>query len=318
MSMSAAKLVWVICNLGFAVGSGVLASKFYGLRGPWMVATTCLLLMATSTRISIGNGQQGLLVLFLWCVALLTVRRSGTQTELAGISYFKFSFAPPVFLYLWLRWGARTALLSLVPALVGVGIVWLWLTGGHNPHALLRLLEEPLEVAQTGYRPNVGDPDLMNVLEPMLRWLPQGVMNAVELGAAMAVCVVVSYLAFVVHRAGSVRWQMALMATMSYGLFKHHSYDAVVLLLPLCYALRMWRERQAKAVLALIGYLFYGQRALEGVHLHPDSLYLLEFGMLMAILVMTYRLREIQVPEDFQVQMVETAIIQPEPVLAGG
>jgi len=292
LSMTAAKAVWVVCNLCFAVGSGWVAARFYGLQERWSIAVVCLLLMATPTRISIGNGQQGLLVLFLWCVALLTARLSHTQAELAGVSYFKFSFGPPVFLYLLFRWGPRAALLSLVPVFAGAAAVWLWITGGRDPRGLVRVLLEPLAVARTGYKPIAGDQNLMNAMDPLLKWWPEKLVSGLELGVAVGICLVVSYFAYLVHREASVRWQMALMATMSYGLFKHHTYDAVVLLLPLCYALRMWRERSAQVVLGLIGYLFYAQRVLEAAHLHPGWAYLVEFGMMMTILGLTYRLRE--------------------------
>jgi hypothetical protein len=288
----AAKIVWIVCNLVFAIVSGAVAARFYGLRGRGVVTVVCLLLMATPVRNSIGNGQQGLLVLSIWCLSLLTLKLSDTRAGLVGLSYCKFNFAPPVFLYLLFRWGVRAALLSLIPMLAAIGLVWLWITGGHDPHALLRIGLEPFAAARTGYTYVAGDQNLMVVMEPQLRRWPEPVMNGVEFGAALGVCLVVSYLAFRRHRGSSVQWQMALMATMSVGLFKHHSYDALVLLLPLCYALGRWQERRAKIVLGLIGYLFYFQRVLEAVHLHPRWAYLVEFTMLMGILAIMYRLRE--------------------------
>jgi len=292
LPLMAAKVVWIACNLVFAVVSGAVAARFYGLRGRGVVTAVCLLLMATPVRNSIGNGQQGLLVLLIWCVSLLTLKLSDTQAGLAGISYCKFNFAPPVFLYLLFRCGVKAALLSLIPMLAAIGLVWLWITGGHDAHVLLRIGLEPFAAARTGYTYIAGDQNLMVVMEPLLHRWSEPVRDGIEFGAALGVCLVVSYLAFRHHRENSVQWQMALMATMSVGLFKHHAYDAVVLLLPLCYALGRWQERRAKIVLGLIGYLFYFERVLEAAHLHPRWAYLAEFAMLMAILAMTYRLRE--------------------------
>src|ERR1035437_2129471 len=127
MSLTTAKLVWLVCNLLFAVGSGVLAARFYGLSKDSSFAVVCLMLMATPTRTTIGNGQQGLMVLFLWCVSLLSLRLTDSRSMLAGVSYFKFNYAPPVFLYLLFRGGVRAALMSAVPNVVATLVVWLWL-----------------------------------------------------------------------------------------------------------------------------------------------------------------------------------------------
>ncbi len=299
MPLAVAKAAWAICNVGCAIASGVLASRFYGIRGRGVVTVVCLLLMATPTRTTIGNGQQGLLVLLLWCLGLLVFQMNGARAAIAGLAYGKFTFMPPMLLFLWLRWGWRAVLWSVVPALSSLLLVWWWITGGHDPKALVVLAKEPFRMARVGYSWGPGDQNLMALLEPLLRWLNNDLRDTIELAVALSVCAAVSLPAY--RRswseewsgAGSVRWQMALMATMSYSLFKHHPYDAVVLLFPLCYALRMWRERSAKIVLGLLAYLFYGQRLLEAAHLHPAWAHGAEFGLLMVMLRVTYRMREV-------------------------
>jgi hypothetical protein len=84
---------------------------------------------------------------------------------------------------------------------------------------------------------------------------------------------------------------MALMATMSFSLFKHHAYDAIVLLFPLCYALRFWRDPGARIVLLVIGYLWYAQRLLDAVRIDPPGLFVFQFVLLMGSLAATFRLR---------------------------
>ena len=300
-----ANVVWMGCNVFFAIASGVLAARANGLRGKAVLGVVCLLLMATAARNTIGNGQQGLLVLFLWCAALpLWTRSANGGAALAGVSYLKFSFAPPMFLYLLFRWGVRAALLSLTPAGAALVLVWLWLAGAHHPALLLKLAMEPMQVAHTGFTTLAGDQDLMYLVEAGMR-LNRGVESrGLALAAALAVCVPVSYMAFRVHRGRSTAWHMAVLATMSYGLFKHHAYDGVVLLFPLCYALGRWREGGARLVLLLIGYLFYGQRVLEAMHLRPQWCYVVELAMLMTILGAVYRMQE---------QAAQTAVAIPFP-----
>jgi hypothetical protein len=117
LSLVQANLAWFLCNLAFAVTSAVLAARFYGLQR-YVFLIIGLMLAATPTRMTFGNGQQGLLVLFLWSLSLFSTRLTDGRSLVCGISYFKFSFGPPVFFYLLLRKGLRAVMLSAVPAVV--------------------------------------------------------------------------------------------------------------------------------------------------------------------------------------------------------
>jgi hypothetical protein len=209
---------------------------------------------------------------------------------LSGIAYFKYSFAPSMALFLLFRRGVRSFALSLVPVIAGTGLVWLWITGGRRPLELVRLLVEPLAVAHEGFRPDAGDPNLMNILDHSLHGRPEGLVNGVEIAVALAVCLVISYFAFRRNPFADISWQMSLMAVMSYSLFKHHTYDAVVLLLPLAYALSRWQERSARVLLGLIGYLFFFERVLQAAHMPAMLLRWPAFVVLMAALAVTYNM----------------------------
>ncbi len=285
-----AKLLWALANVVFASVSAGAAGRAFGL-GRWrIVALVCLMLMATPTRISIGNGQQGLLVLMMWCLTLLTARLSGSGAVLSGIAYFKYSFAPPMALFLLFRRGARAFALSLIPAMASLALVWVWITGGRSPLELVRLVVEPLEVSREGFKPDPGDPNLMNLVEQLLRGRPEAFVDGVEVAAALAACLLISYFAFRRNRERPVTWQMAVMAAMSYGLFKHHTYDAIVLLLPLAYAMAHWQERTAKVVFGAIAYLFFLERGLQAAHVHAAWLRVPDFLVVMSVLALTYRM----------------------------
>jgi hypothetical protein len=285
-----AKLLWALANTVFAGASAVAAGRAFGLERWRTVALVCLMMMATPTRISIGNGQQGLLVLMVWTLTLLSTRLTQRGALLSGIAYFKYSFAPSMALFLLFRRGVRSFALSLVPVIAGTGLVWLWITGGRRPLELVRLLVEPLAVAHEGFRPDAGDPNLMNILDHSLHGRPEGLVNGVEIAVALAVCLVISYFAFRRNPFADISWQMSLMAVMSYSLFKHHTYDAVVLLLPLAYALSRWQERSARVLLGLIGYLFFFERVLQAAHMPAMLLRWPAFVVLMAALAVTYNM----------------------------
>jgi hypothetical protein len=297
LSPVAAQILWLPCNLAFAILSAILAARFYGLGSRSSTfAVVCLLLMATPTRNSIGNGQQGLFILFLWCLTLLSARLTDTRAAWSGLSYFKFNFAPALCLYLFIRRGLRAVAWSAVPSILATITLWLWLGGIGHPGYLLRLVREPFTVSRIGYYPSGSDMNLMDVLESLLNHLhtPEAIVKAVTLGAAVLICAIVLYLAIHRHRFGSTQWQMALMATMSFCLFKHHSYDSVVLLLPLCYTLRLWRDTRAQIAILLIGYLWYFQRLVDATHIALPGFFVAQFAMLMVVLLMVYRLRPVE------------------------
>ena len=296
LKLGAAKEVWVVCNLFFAISSSILAARFYGLRGQAVVAIVCLGLMSTATRNTFGNGQQGLFVLWLWCVSLLHHRMTDGRAMVSGISYFKFNFAPATFLYLLLRRsGVRSVVMSLVPSLVATTMIWLWLTRGHDAGEFVRLLSEPFVVSRSGFFPSGSDCNLMDVLQAGLLAMhtPAVVVQRVTLLAAVGVCAGVLYVAIRRHQESSVQWQVALMATLSFSLFRHHFYDAVVLLLPFCHAFRLRQDIRAKVVLGLIGFLWYGERFLDLLQ-PPQWIFIPQFGVLMAVVVMTWRLRDVE------------------------
>ena len=285
-----AKLAWALANVMFAMVSAGACGRAFEL-GPWKtVGLVGLMMLATPTRISVGNGQQSLLLLMIWCLTLLPNRMSNPSAMLAGLAYFKYSFAPVMALFLLLRRGWRALLFSLVPAAAGVGMVWLWITGGRQPIEILRLVTEPFAVARLGFKQNAMDPNLMNLIGQAMRRQPEKLVNTVEIVSALAACSLLSYMSFRRNSAANTTWHMSLAAVMSYGLFKHHTYDAVVLLLPLAYAVGRSQEWAAKVLLGLISYLFFFERLLQAAQLYRAWFRIVDFLVLVSILAITYRM----------------------------
>ncbi len=266
MSMSAATAVWAACNVVFGVVSAFLCGRFYGLSGFWCGALVAMMLISTPMRNSVGNGQQSLLVLLVWVLALCRTPKVSSGL-IAGFSYFKYSFAPPVFLLLLFRLGLAAVLLSLIPALATLGFVYLW-TGGSllHPLGLLRMLFEPLKVAGSGYFGSPGS-NLMDGLELAMRGshLGPAMMSGLEYGLPLAISTVLLYL--IARKKSGMSWelQIALMAVLSILLFKHHNYDNVVLLFPAAYAMRNIKAVAARWALGLICYLWYGERVAQAI-----------------------------------------------------
>ena len=300
-----AKIVWILCNILFAIVSGTLAARFYGLRGRgWTLAVVCFLLIATPTRNTIGNGQQGLLILLLWCLSLLSSNLTNGRSAGAGLSYLKFNFAPATFLYLCFRGGIRAILFSAVPCAVATLLVWLWLAGVHSFGSLAHLVEEPFAVTRTGYFPSGIDTNLMDVLETVLvrLHLPLSIVNPITFLTALLLCAAVLYTA-TRRRRSSAQWQLALMALMSFSLFKHHTYDGVVLLLPFCYALRLMQDVRARTVLILLAFVWYVERIIDAVAGHLEYFYILTWFVLMVVLYLVWNLHSTEQQTEPQWQL---------------
>ncbi len=308
MSTSGANLAWALCNAVFAVWSALLAARFYGFRS-WRgrLGITAAVLAAAPTRVTMGNGQQGLLILLVWSLALLhpgptTPRRAA----LAGVSYLKYSFAPALVLYLLLRDGMRRGirilLWSLIPAVVATLLVWLWITGGHDLRHLVALITEPLAVTRVGYQPT-GDPGqtFMDLFEFLLGGGPVATppLTLISLLVALAITLAVLLPAARRRRTHSeaaesdrTGWLAALTATMSFVLYKHHPYDEIVFLFPLCYALRHWRRPAAIATLSLIGYCWYLQPLVD-LHVRFSLAWCIaRMSILFALILCVYRIAE--------------------------
>jgi hypothetical protein len=83
---------------------------------------------------------------------------------------------------------------------------------------------------------------------------------------------------------------MALLGLASFALFRHHSYDAVTLLFPLCYAFERWQSSQSKWAIAIIAYCWYGERLLDSVDPYSKVLPKVEFLLLIVAMALVYRI----------------------------
>ncbi len=65
------------------------------------------------------------------------------------------------------------------------------------------------------------------------------------------------------NNAEGLGWLLALNAAMSFILYKHHPYDEVMFLFPLCYVLSRWRRPAAACALLIIVYNWYFARFVD-------------------------------------------------------
>ena len=309
LPMLPAAMAWAAANVLFAVTSAWLTGRFFRFTPSATFALACLLLTATPTRQTLGNGQQGLLVLLLWCASLLALRISNARAAVAGVSDFKFNFAPATSIYLLLHGGVRALFFSALPSAAATLLLWLWLTRGTDLHELGGIITGPFAVSKTGYFPSGGDPNLMDVLQtPLFRSYQPGTfltsrplpawVAGLTFGIALILCFAILFLASRRHPHNAPGWHVALMAMASIVLFKHHPYDAVVLLIPLAYSLQHWRRPAARVAILGIAYSWYIQKGVEfALAHHPATwkyLFFIEFAALAIALCAVYRIGAVE------------------------
>jgi len=290
MPLTAAKVLWLIINVTSCFASSLLCSRFYGLRSYDSLILLMLLLMSTTARNSIGLGQQSLLVLLLWAIALCT-RWKRHNTFTFGLSYFKYSFAPPGFLFLLAEKGWTHALLSLVPASIAFFLAYFWLGGVFSIGKMFFFLIEPLIVAQRGYTGYPG-PNLMEIIQRLTAGY-----HLSGWASAAAVYVVPIFLAGILifhiarHKANfPFTARVAFLTLISLALFKHHTYDSALLLFPAALALRYLQLFASKMVIALLCFCWFLDRLIDQFAPRLPYMYLVEFAVFVLMGFFLYRI----------------------------
>jgi hypothetical protein len=300
LSFAHAKIFWALCNLALLLLSCACIVRLYALppRQAWLF---CVLVgTGTPARVVLGNGQLTALVvaaLALWAVA----SSASLRGLLLGLSYAKYSVAPPLAIFLALRQRWRLLAYSLLPPLAGFLFVYGWL----RTTPLHVLLLEPFRTATAG---NVS-PGLANAMvvaeiflrhPPLFHTVPDAFYLAqrtfwVDLTPYLcAVALAIALAAYFFLRAAQAdgRVLLACLAASSLLCFQHQIYDFLLLAFCLALALRAPCSRARHLLLVGIGYFFWIERL---VHIHRwefwPSVVLASFVLLWAMIAAAWRLR---------------------------
>ena len=149
-----AKAAWGLFNSGAGVLGGVMIAREAGLSGARLAASVAVFVAASPFAHALGNGQASLLVLAAMILAW-RARATAFGGVAAALAASKYSFAPPVFI--WLMIEGRFRALG-VAALTGLaGLLAFAALCGVSP---LPLAFEPLQVSARAT--HVGLADVMS------------------------------------------------------------------------------------------------------------------------------------------------------------
>ena len=255
----AAKWVWAMINLGFAVASLVILSRRCGLSHFQGAIFAALFFFATPYRNAVGNGQTSLLCLFAfllaWSYQVRGPLRAGASLSLL---LTKYSFAPPIALWFLLR-GKATMLLTSA-ALLTAG----WLAFSALCHeSPLTILAQPLAVANL-YSESGGGGDVMTLIQAF--GLDQPVIGPLRLGGVAGLLAAVLGVAALRARGLAPTSPQALAALSLVAMIsiRHLAYDFVFLAPVGALAFVLPRLSQA-GVAAALAYIGFGLKLLTGM-----------------------------------------------------
>lgn len=255
MSFTAAKVVWSLLNVGFAV------SIFYFLRSKFPDRQTAIVflsvfLCSTPFRESMYNGQQTLLTLFLVVLSVYVSEqgRSGWAAFLGGVAAFKYSFGVPLFpAYIRKPWTA-------VPAYVLAPLIGIVVYAIRFHNSLQETVFLPLRVTLAPNAHGPGATDLLTLLQQhQAGWLT----FALPLGLLLTIVVAERiWLAI-----DGLLDRCAFFTVVAFLLALHIPYDQVFLLLPAVAVLKA-RPNLRYAVWAIIVYFGYASLYLGELWAH--------------------------------------------------
>jgi hypothetical protein len=190
----------------------------------------------------------------LLCFTGLYSAKHSISAAICGLTYIKYSFAPPLATYILFARGWRVFTLSLLPALIGYGIFF-FIVGGRPLDVLL----QPLQVTAIASGPGLGD--MMSIAAIFLRDSHPSIFIFFYYVLPLALSTYVTY--FVSKRLIDVNLAIAIVATSSLLFFRHLGYDYVFLLPAFFYACSRIGDWRAKLVTGLTLFNWFGLKALD-------------------------------------------------------
>jgi hypothetical protein len=249
-----ATAAWAVLGIIASLISLLLIGRAFKLTPMSLLICSLLFFCSTPFRNSIGNGQQSTLALFAFSLLLLQHKHVGSF--LSGMSYFKYSFAPPIAFYILISRGWKALCFSLLPCLIGY-LLFMWQIGG-DPWSVL---VQPLKV---GMGPRAGWEGVGDMMTIFKMTLPEG--NNVSRGLlAYLLPIVLSCLVIskAVRNQSSVAFSFSVVCLSSLMFFSHRWYDHIFLLPVLAYAIAHFNLTGAKVIVVIVMWNWFAMKILR-------------------------------------------------------
>ncbi len=278
LSFHAAKPYWTLMSCLFTAISVLMLRQIYNLDRSRTILIALLLLISTPFRIALGAGTEVLLELLLFCLVFYRVSLVGSGIA-TGLSYFKYSFSPILFLYFFFTKRYKLLAISLLPPLLGLLLMWLLVHGN-----IFTLAIEPFLVSRFSVALGLGD--LMTVIHSIF---DKTFSKTEDLAYALAIATSAGYAFYLSrHRELSPQRAAAAIAVASLMFFTHLTHHYVLLIIPLAASVAGPLSRAKVLVLSAIGTIWYGVKIVPMFGDSQASLHdpIIVFSLLAAVLVL--------------------------------
>jgi Glycosyltransferase family 87 len=246
-----AKPVWAIINISLSIVVVLLISKFAGISSLDRLLIMLIFLSSTSVRNSIGNGQQSLLCLLFFSMILY---RGIGGSFITGISYLKYSFAPPLAFYILFKRGFLHLLVSCMIGFFGL-IIFFYM----QDDPFFEVVMQPLKVSSISV--GVGVADFMSLMDSI---------NSGSKGFAgtlfyYSVPLVFSLLSsiYCARKLNNPIAELSVLALTALISFKHLGYDYVFLLPGFVYFVHNFSYASSKLGIVFIIYHWFGIKLIK-------------------------------------------------------
>lgn len=267
LDWEAAKLAWALTNLCLAILIVRILCNHATLYLYETLVILSIFLCSTPFRQTVGAGQHALVVLLFFCAILL--QKKILSESLIGIGFFKYSFIPPVFLYLVFSRGIKLAIFSSLPCIIG----WLLFSFYINDNPFITLTQ-PLKVndMSVGY----GKGDIMTFLH---------LLYPEFLAYIYPAPILLSFLFafFITKSLGGELYKLAMLAIACLATFKHLGYDFVMLLPAFVYAFKNRMAIHAKLAIGIIFFIWFGFRLISPFKIELILLVEINFFLLLVL-----------------------------------
>lgn len=249
-----ATAVWAALGTIASLVILLLIGREFKLTPMSLIICGLLFFCSTPFRNSIGNGQQSILSLFAFSLLFLQYKNVGSL--LSGISYFKYSFAPPIAFYIFISRGWKAVCLSLLPCLIGY-LLFVWHLGADPWTALF----QPLKVGMGARAGWEGVGDVMTIFKMVL---PES--NSLSRGL-LAYLLPILLSCWVITKAvrnqTSVAFSFSVVCLSSLMFFSHRWYDHIFLLPVLAYAIANFNLIESKVISVIVMWNWFAMKILR-------------------------------------------------------
>jgi hypothetical protein len=270
LNWETAKLYFVIFNILITIHTIYNFTQHFKLNNSYLTLITAIYLSSTPFRVSLGNGQQSILILY--CFSLM-LSNSYIKNLISGIGYFKYSFAPQFFFHLLLSKKYLKVFLSIL-LLPVTFIIFLNLINDFNT---LKIIKQPLTISSIYVGPGVGD--LMTIVSDLNLFNDNKTFLIYLI--ILFISIIFSSIFYLYDSTEFCNFTIACIISLIF--YKHLIYDYIFLLPIFIISVINYKQSLYKINLLIITYFWYIIRFIDF-----NSLHILNFILLLVLLLTSF------------------------------